>query len=229
MFCQKCGADNAENTKFCSTCGQPMLEGDVTKATGSITGFVDVPTLKNASKKMFDAKVGDYIIVSFIVMALLGVSSSIPVIGPVVSFLCSFVLLIGLIRAMKHIRDAGHLDFNYLATGFKDNFGNIFVVGLVKYLLVSIGMVLCLLPGFYLNYRYYFVENIIDENPDMAIGDVMNRCEQMTQGKKMDLFFFDLSFIGWWLLCLVTCGLASIYVWPMYMLTRINLYEAWKK
>ena len=36
----------------------------------------------------------------------------------------------------------------------------------------------------------------------------------------------DLHFIGWWILCILTCGLLVFYVLPYYTLSKANLYLA---
>lgn len=46
-------------------------------------------------------------------------------------------------------------------------------------------------------------------------------------GWKWKTFLFDLSFIGWWLLSLLTCGiLAVFYVQPYYNASCTELYIA---
>ena len=42
----------------------------------------------------------------------------------------------------------------------------------------------------------------------------------MMIGHKMDKFILDLSFIPWYLLTIVTCGIASIYVTPYTSVTN---------
>ena len=49
-------------------------------------------------------------------------------------------------------------------------------------------------------------------------------------GHKMDLFLFDLSFIGWHILSALTCGILYIYVMPYMYQARIifidkNIYR----
>ena len=46
----------------------------------------------------------------------------------------------------------------------------------------------------------------------------------MTKKKMVRLFLFELSFIGWWLLCLITFGGMYLYVYPYYMTAKSNLY-----
>ena len=50
----------------------------------------------------------------------------------------------------------------------------------------------------------------------------------MTRGRKADLFVLDLSFIGWGLLCLITFGIAAIWVNPYMQATYTNVYKSFK-
>ena len=45
------------------------------------------------------------------------------------------------------------------------------------------------------------------------------------KGRKMDRFVLDLSFIPWFLLCFVTCGIAFLYVTPYTDLTYAAFYR----
>lgn len=40
------------------------------------------------------------------------------------------------------------------------------------------------------------------------------------KGHKWDLFIFDLSYIGWFFLVSLTCGILIIYVYPYYTTAR---------
>ena len=48
----------------------------------------------------------------------------------------------------------------------------------------------------------------------------------MTDGEKMDIFVLELSFIGWSLLCALTCGLGYLFLAPYIQATFAELYEA---
>jgi uncharacterized membrane protein len=50
----------------------------------------------------------------------------------------------------------------------------------------------------------------------------------MTEGHKMELFVLGLSFIGWGFLCVITLGIASIWVIPYMQATYANAYKSLK-
>ncbi len=80
-----------------------------------------------------------------------------------------------------------------------------------------------IIPGIILGYSYYFAPYMTIENGKGPSN--LHDCRMMMKGHKWDLFVLDLSFIGWMLLCIVTLGIALIYVLPYMVVTQINFYD----
>jgi uncharacterized membrane protein len=74
------------------------------------------------------------------------------------------------------------------------------------------------------SYAYYFVEFILADNPTIGARNAMKRSKQMTYGIKKKLFLFELSYIGWWVLAILTLGLLSFGIIPYTMQARSELY-----
>ena len=66
---------------------------------------------------------------------------------------------------------------------------------------------------------------ILAENPGKPALECIDESKKMMDGHKMDLFIFQLSFIGWWLLCIVTLGIATIWVGPYMAVSMVNFYN----
>ena len=66
---------------------------------------------------------------------------------------------------------------------------------------------------------------ILAENPGMSAMDAIEKSMIMMHGHKMDFFVLGLSFIGWYLLCSVTFGIAGIWVIPYASTTIANFYN----
>jgi len=47
----------------------------------------------------------------------------------------------------------------------------------------------------------------------------------LMDGHKWDLFVLDLSFIGWILLCLLTCGIGFIFLAPYMEMAHVEFYR----
>lgn len=70
---------------------------------------------------------------------------------------------------------------------------------------------LLIVPGIIKFYEYRMIPYIVADNPDISREEAFALSKQMTDGHKMDLFILDLSFIGWYLLGAVTCGIAELF------------------
>ena len=66
---------------------------------------------------------------------------------------------------------------------------------------------------------------IAEDDPSLGINEAIDRSREMMYGHKMDLFLLDLSFIGWFLLGIVTCGIALFWVMPYVEAAHAAFYE----
>ena len=88
---------------------------------------------------------------------------------------------------------------------------------------------LFVVPGIMKAYSYRLVPYILADNTDIAPMDALKLSQEMMNGHRMNAFILDLSFIGWFILTLLTCGLLGIfYVNPYYHATNAELYLAIK-
>ena len=116
---------------------------------------------------------------------------------------------------------------NELGYGFKNNYGHSVVTILLMDILIGLGCILFIIPGIILTYSYRMVPYILAEEPQLGVVDVLKKSRAMMQGNKWSTFVFDLSFLGWFLLSIVTCGILSLfYVNPYYLNAKAALYQA---
>ena len=74
-------------------------------------------------------------------------------------------------------------------------------------------------------YSYYAVPYIVAENPGIGTLEAITLSRRMMNGHKKEAFLFDLSYIGWYLLMLVTLGLSDLfYGLPYRMAGRSEYY-----
>ena len=66
---------------------------------------------------------------------------------------------------------------------------------------------------------------VLCEYPDMAPMDCIRASKAMMKGRRWELFVLNLSFILWYLLVVVTFGIAIIYVGPYVSVTLANYYH----
>ena len=73
------------------------------------------------------------------------------------------------------------------------------------------------------------VPYILAENPNVEATEALKMSREMMQGNKWNAFVLDLSFLGWILLTICTCGILGIfYVNPYIYATDAELYQAIK-
>lgn len=86
---------------------------------------------------------------------------------------------------------------------------------------------LLVVPGIIKAYEYRMITYILTDCPDMSRQDAFRISKEMMKGNKWDAFILDLSFLGWSLLAVITCGLAGLfYVSPYIAATDAELFIA---
>lgn len=96
-------------------------------------------------------------------------------------------------------------------------------------LYVWLWSLLFIIPGIVKSYEYYMLPYILAENPDISKEDAFRLSKEMMDGEKWNTFVLGLSFIGWNILSVFTCGLLSIfYINPYMNMTYAHLYETLK-
>ncbi|WP_294561371.1 DUF975 family protein [uncultured Traorella sp.] len=83
---------------------------------------------------------------------------------------------------------------------------------------------LFIIPGIYKSYQYFMIPYILAENPNMDSSEVFEMTKMLTQGVKLDIFVLQISFLPWYLLGIITCGLAIFYVTPYQEATLCEAY-----
>lgn len=119
--------------------------------------------------------------------------------------------------------------FETLAFPFKTNYMNVVKTMFLQNLFIFLWSLLFIIPGIVKSYAYRLVPYILAEAPDMDAREARTRSEEMMKGHKWEAFVFDLSFLGWDLLCVCTCGILAIfYVNPYKFAADAELYRAIK-
>ena len=83
---------------------------------------------------------------------------------------------------------------------------------------------LFVIPGIIKGIAYSQAMYIASESPNMTAHDALRESERLMDGNKMRYFVFQLSFIGWWILCGITMGIAAIWVIPYYNACLATFY-----
>ena len=110
------------------------------------------------------------------------------------------------------------------------NYGNIVKTMFLRDLYLVLWTLLFIIPGVVKSYEYKMIPYLLAEYPDMDRKEVFARSRDMMYGQKWNTFVLDLSFLGWSLLSLCTCGLLAIfYVNPYVQATNAELFLELKR
>ena len=94
---------------------------------------------------------------------------------------------------------------------------------------VFLWSLLFVIPGIIKAISYSQMFFILAEHPDIGVVKAMNLSKKMTKGYCGDLFVMYLSFIGWGILSLLTCGILGFWLRPYMTMSFTNAYHALKE
>lgn len=83
---------------------------------------------------------------------------------------------------------------------------------------------LLVIPGIVKTYEYLMIPYILSENPDMEAREVFHLSKEMMYHNKWNTFVLRLSFLGWYVLGALLCGIGVMFVVPYYKATEAELY-----
>lgn len=153
---------------------------------------------------------GTMVIINIVLVLITGASGIIPI----VNLLISGPLALGATQIyMSVIRKNRKPEIGQLFDGFS-NFTNAFILYILNAILIWLWSLLFIIPGIVKSYSYSMSVYILADNPDISPNDARKKSMQMMKGNKWRLFCLDFSFIGWDLLCIITCGILSFWITP---------------
>lgn len=80
---------------------------------------------------------------------------------------------------------------------------------LAAFLLIAGGLLGCLI-----SFRYAFCYMVLAEYPSLSAVDALRNSARLMQGNKWRLFCLSLSFLGWAILCVFSCGIGLLWLLP---------------
>lgn len=121
---------------------------------------------------------------------------------------------------------SGEAEGFHLGDGFKHNYLNVVKTMFFMNLWIGLWTLLLVIPGIIKAYSYRLVPYLLAENPDIDTNEALMRSEQLMRGNKWEAFIYDLSFIGWYILNIFTCGILGIFwVQPYKLACDAELYR----
>lgn len=116
-------------------------------------------------------------------------------------------------------------DMNNIGYAFNsERYKGIVLTMLWRGFLNFLWFLLLIIPGIIKAYAYRMVPYILADNPNIGYKRAVELSVQMTDGEKFNIFVFDLSFLGWYLLGALAFGLGGLFVNPYKDATEAELY-----
>lgn len=108
--------------------------------------------------------------------------------------------------------------------GFK-SFGDSLALHILNAIFTFLWSLLLVIPGIIKAYSYSMGYFILADRPDLSGNQARKRSMYLMKGHKWQLFCLDFSFIGWYLLSLLTLGILAFWVYPYHMTARAEFYN----
>ena len=157
-------------------------------------------------------------------------SSAFLTVGFLVALLVSLNLSYGFEVAMLRFRRGREDSVNeMLAAGFKEDYGRVLGISLLRAVFICLWMLLLIVPGIIKAYSYAMTNLIAEDNPELGPKECIDRSQAMMDGHKMELFLLDLSYIGWILLGILSLGIGLLWISPWMQMAHVRFYEELKQ
>lgn len=150
--------------------------------------------------------------------------SAVGILG-IVQFIIGGTIQLGYARyLLKQYGHAPNLGLSDLFSQFK-RFGQGFAQAFLRFLYTFLWTLLFIIPGIVKSYAYAMTPFIMAENPDMTASEAITASKNMMKGHKGELFWLDLTFIGWGMLCVLTLGIGYLFLNPYTNAARAAFYR----
>lgn len=100
-----------------------------------------------------------------------------------------------------------------------------FLIMLVTGIFVCLWSILFIIPGIIAAFKYSMATYLYLDDPSLGVMGSINKSKEITNGHKMDLFALELSFIGWFILGMLTLGILYLWIIPYLGVSVVLFYD----
>lgn len=170
-------------------------------------------------------------VAAILMLVVIGVISAlliIPFVGAIINLIVISPLTLGLAFCYLNLVRGKTFKIEDVFSGFS-NLGPAIVLRLVSGIFIALWSLLFIIPGIIAKLRYSMAIFILNDNPDLGALEAIRISKKWMIGYKGQLFLLYLSFIGWYLLCILTLGIGFLWLLPYVKATEANFYEDLRK
>lgn len=180
---------------------------------------------KGIAKSNLKGSYWNAFLVSLIVTGLTTAIAAIPVIGTIASVLATPFLLIGMFAWFIGLSAGEVKPFGILFEAGKTNYVKALCTYLLQALYLALWSLLFVIPGLVKSYSYTMAMYLRTKKPELGANEAITLSREIMNGRKWKLFCLHFSFIGWFILCILTFGLGFIFLKPYIDATNVTFYE----
>ena len=180
--------------------------------------------LKSAAKEQIKGQIGTLFVIMLIVAVISGAINLIPGVGSVASFVLSAAFSLSFAFILLGLANGVAPEVKDVFKGFNDLWSAIKAIFFVG-LFTALWSLLLYIPGIIKAFSYGMTFHILRDHPEMTATEAMKRSQKMMKGHKWQLFCLYFSYIGWFLLCSLTCGLLTFMVMPYMLQANTEFYR----
>ena len=129
---------------------------------------------------------------------------------------------------LNQARTNAPIQIGDLFSGFTKDFLQNFLIGFLSGLFAALWSLLFVIPGMIKVYSYSMAYYIKIDHPEYDWKMCLTESRRIMNGNKMALFIQDLSFIGWFIVGSLCCGIGTFWVVPYQAASRAQFYESVK-
>ena len=178
---------------------------------------------RESLKGKWGLAIGTYVVYILIISVIQVTSRFIPfvgllsliVVGPLVAGLAIFSL------SLSRNKDA---KLEQIFEGF-NRFGTCVGAYLLMLLFILLWMLLLIIPGIIAALSYSMTFYILADDNSIGAMEAIDKSKQIMKGNKLKLFYLELRFIGWALLCILTLGIGFLWLMPYMQVSIAKFYD----
>lgn len=150
-----------------------------------------------------------------------------------VAILVVSLITTGVLYTLLDLVDTGKNESNYFSAMFsaftKDRVIPVFLNWLLSTIFISLWTLLLVVPGIIKAIAYsqsqYIVKDMVDSGQDLTATEAISKSRELMQGHKWEYFVLQLTFIGWYLLGIISFGIVLLWVTPYIETTNAEYYR----
>ena len=180
--------------------------------------------LKNKAKEQIKGNIGILFLI-FLIITMIEVGSTfVPVIGWFAAIIIVPAFEMSVCMIFLNLSKGEKVSVGDAFKGFNIT-GKAVWLYILTILFTFLWSLLFIIPGIIKAFSYSMSQYILADNPKLTAMEALSESKQIMVGRKRELFILVLSFVLWYLLCLITGGIAYIYVKPYFEATITNFYN----